>query len=109
MSLLSQFLPSTGGLKSFQTGFVSVASSEGSGEDLLFTEVTLSPVVASKTVTGFQGSGGTSTSAALYSSISVENTGIVTARMTSSTNLRLAVSQSVAAFIRGRWQAAEAN
>jgi hypothetical protein len=118
MSTLSQFAPfAGGGLKSFQTGYVSGAGgSLGSGEDNSFRNVTVSSVNTAKTVTSFQGSSigdfiGGGSYAYDFSGFS-NSTGITTTRMSTATNLVLATAQrnsgNVAA-ITGRWQVAEAN
>jgi hypothetical protein len=115
MSSLSQFAPfASGGLKSYQTGYVSAEPSAGSGEDTKFFDVTVSSVSTSKTMCSFAGSGSTISSGramAYYSQNGAEIQAILSARMTSSTNLRLATSYSSPAptFMVGRWQIAEAN
>jgi hypothetical protein len=114
MSSLSQFAPfAGGGLKSYQTGYVSATPSDGSGEDTKFFDVTVSSVSTSKTMCSFAGSGSTSSSRAMayYSQNGAETQAILSARMTSSTNLRLATSLLGAAptVMTGRWQIAEAN
>jgi hypothetical protein len=112
MSSLSQFAPfASGGLKSFQTGYVSVnvsSLSNGSAEDSLYLDVGLSSVTASKTITAFQGSLGSNTYG-MYSGYAGEATLIPTTRMISSTVLRIAVSRGLGGTLQGRWQAAEAN
>ncbi len=112
MSSLSQFAPfASGGLKSFQTGYVSVSTgsmNEGSAEDTVYLDVSLSSVTASKTITAFQGSLGFNTYA-MYSGDSGAPALITTTRMVSSTVLRIAVSRGFGGTLQGRWQAAEAN
>ena len=109
MSSLSQFAPfASGGLKSFQTGWVGVSASGGTGEDTLYYDVSLSSVTASKTITAFQGSLGSNTYG-MYSGYAGEAAMIPTTRMISSTALRIAVSRSSGNTLYGRWQAAEAN
>jgi hypothetical protein len=108
MSTLSQFAPfAGGGLKSFQTGYVNATMGGGSGEDAIFTDVTTSAVDVSKTITAFQGSSG-SNNYRLYSGYGGEAAAIISTRMTSTTNLRLA-SRSAGQTLQGRWQAAEAS
>ena len=117
MSSLSQFAPfASGGLKSYQTGYVSATPSAGSGEDNRFFDVTVSSVSTSKTMCSFAGSGSSSATASrsmLYSagSGSTEIAYIFSARMTSATNLRLAnaSSEGNCQGVQGRWQIAEAN
>lgn len=113
MSSLSQFAPfAGGGLKSFQTGFLSQAtiSPTGSGEDLFVRDVTVSSVNTSKTITAFQGSA-TYNGGAYYRSDPVTPVWLMTTRMTSSTNLRIAQPGNSGSQTQmgGRWQAAEAN
>jgi hypothetical protein len=113
MSSLSQFAPfAAGGLKSFQTGFLTQTTTTSpavSGEDRNFRDVTVSAVNTAKTITAFQGSGAFNTDSQLYSSGTSINT-IMTTRMTSSTNLRVATQYSMTQMISaGRWQVAEAN
>jgi len=115
MSTLTQFLPVSvgGGLKSFQTGYVGVTPSTGSGEDTRFTDVTISSVNTAKAIPGFFGSMvSTGNIEALYSWDGTSaSAAIVMPRLTSGTNLRLSANHSYAATFRlsGRWQVAEAN
>jgi hypothetical protein len=114
MSSLSQFAPfAGGGLKSYQTGYVSATPSDGSGEDTKFFDVTVSSVSTSKTMCSFAGSGSTLSGRAMayYSQNGAEAQAILSARMTSNTNLRLATSlfSFVPTVMTGRWQLAEAN
>jgi hypothetical protein len=112
MSSLSQFAPfASGGLKSYQTGYVSATPSDGSGEDTKFFDVTVSSVSTSKTMCSFAGSGSTLSSRAMAYYSGAEIQAILSARMTSSTNLRLATGYNNAAptVMTGRWQIAEAN
>jgi hypothetical protein len=120
MSSLSQFAPfASGGLKSFQTGFVSTSSaSSGSGEDIRFLDVAISSVSTSKAIPNMFGSGARADIPiiAAYSWAGDNITvGIVLPRLTSSTNLRLSVNGDLGAYggtttaIVGRWQVAEAN
>lgn len=109
MSTLSQFAPfAGGGLKSFQTGFISTNMNVGSGEDVRYLDITVSAVVTAKTIGAFQGSLGSNTHA-LYSGYGGEDSGIATTRMISTTSLRLANNRNIAAYLSGRWQLAEAN
>jgi len=108
MSSLSQFAPfAGGGLKSFQTGYLSASLSSSSGEDATYYDVTLSAVTTAKTITGFQGAGG-GNNYGFYSGYGGEAAAVITTRMTSTTNLRMA-ARSAGPTLRGRWQAAEAN
>lgn len=113
MSTLSQFAPFTsGGLKSYQTGYVSSGVTNGTGEDSRFFDVTVSSVNTSKTITSFDGSGtgGGGNDAMSYFSSTAAQIFIFAGRMTSATNLRLSTSTGFAVNnLRGRWQIAEAN
>jgi hypothetical protein len=118
MSTLSQFAPfAGGGLKSFQTGYVQSGASSGSvaynNEDVSYYDVTVSSVNTSKAITGFQGTirafDGLSTLQAYGVVPSSTYMGIVTTRMTSSTNIRMATVAWSSPYISGRWQIAEAN
>jgi len=114
MSTLSQFAPfASGGLKSYQTGYVSSASlTTGTGEDLSYLNVTVSSVSTSKTMCSFAGSGSSSVTRAMaYFITGTEQQTIISPRMTSSTNLRLAnaYGNSPSTAMVGRWQIAEAN
>jgi hypothetical protein len=116
MSSLSQFAPfASGGLKSYQTGYVMVinpASGSG-GQDSRIVDVTVSSVSTSKTMCSFDGAGGNSGASERGQAYSQDAYAfaIVAPRMTSSTNLRLATSYSLASVecIQGRWQIAEAS
>jgi hypothetical protein len=109
MSNLSQFAPfAGGGLNSYQTGYISVTPSSGSGEDTLFSDVTVSSVNTNKTLPSFVGSASNS-GAMRYFAATSNAQAIVSARMTSATNLRLATSVSLATpSMTGRWYLAEA-
>jgi hypothetical protein len=114
MSTLSQFAPfAGGGLKSYQTGYVNSASlTTGTGEDLRYLDVTVSSVDTAKTMCSFAGSGSSSVSRAMaYFITGTEQQTIISPRMTSSTNLRLAntYNNAPSTAMVGRWQIAEAN
>jgi hypothetical protein len=110
MSNLTQFAPfASGGLKSFQTGYFSTGSTvAGSGEDARYFDVTISSVVVAKSITGFQGSAPPYTPGSNYYYDSANAQGIVTSRVTSTTNIRIANAVNHQ-FMVGRWQVAEAN
>lgn len=93
-----------GSVKSVQTGFVSSSSlSAGSGEDLQFVNVTISAVTTGKCIVSFVGGAGTSVPSAVWPA----NDGYyVTARLTSSTQLRLSCARSASNLV-GRWQVIE--
>ena len=119
MSTLSQFAPfAAGGIKSIQTGFAAVnaaGTTTGTGEDLRYTNVTISSVDTAKSVPSVFGSGNRSTTLApvffagpdyIYS--------IILPRLTSSTNLRLSsavssVGPGESTSISGRWYVVESN
>jgi hypothetical protein len=111
MSTLSQFAPfAGGGLKSFQTGYITASSTAGSGEDQTYTDVTISSSSTSKSIPGFYGAGINGNFTVAYYALDTGggyNSFIVFPRLTSSTNLRL--SAIGATKISGRWQVAEAN
>ena len=103
MSNLSQFAPfASGGLKSYQTGFYGdVATTGGGVEDRMYIDITVSAVSTTKSMLGVMGSAKTfqdSTSGLLT----------LTARLTSTTNLRLSSVWPGDRFY-ARWQIAEAN
>jgi hypothetical protein len=118
MSNLTQFAPfAGGGLKSFQTGYASGGGSAGSvtatNEDNSFFDVTVSAITVAKAVTSFEGTcrandsigAGRQAYLAQYGA----NSGVVTTRMTSTTNLRLGASVFSGPYFAGRWKIAEAN
>ena len=116
MSNLTQFAPfAGGGLKSFQTGYIGIGASGGSGEDTCFTDVTISAVTVAKSIAGFYGAcsnnGFTQAFYALDTSSGAAS-GIVFPRLTSTTNIRLSSNTPFAGAssrLSGRWQVAEAN
>jgi len=101
-----------------QTGYVSSSASvgsgstvisTGSGEDAKYVDVTITAVSAvancSVEFVGGATDGGTSTGAtAEYLGTSSSVAIKTTARLTSTTNLRIATSLTTAGFISGRWQ-----
>jgi hypothetical protein len=110
MSNLSQFAPfAGGGLKSFQTGYVFGPGTVGTGEDNKFLDVTISSVTTAKSIPACYGSG-SNASFGIYLADTTLTTSIMTPRLTSSTNIRLACD-GFGSVIRmgGRWQVAEAN
>lgn len=114
MSTLSQFAPfAGGGLKSFQTGWLYTTAntqSPAAQEDNSYLDISVSSVNTAKTVTSFEGStsgGYNYQSAQLYDKEGPS--GIITTRMTSATNLRLASMVWNSPIYGGRWKIAEAN
>lgn len=105
MSSLSQFLG--GGLKSYQTGFVSTTSfSTGSGEDARYVDVTISSVDTAKAFVLFQGAWDSTTSAAMTRAGGRD----ATYRLTSATNLRISTNSITGtAALVGRWQVVESK
>jgi hypothetical protein len=102
MSNLTQFAPfASGGLKSFQTGFSAgnLVYIGGGGEDWCVKDITVSAVVVAKTITAFQGLANN------------DANGVITTRMTTTTNLRVGTPLNYGYTVGGpgRWQAAEAN
>jgi hypothetical protein len=116
MSTLSQFAPfASGGLKSFQTGYVSTDSLSGSGggEDAKFLDVTVSSVATAKAIPGglivaANYYNAFNASAGMRYSDTANSYGPVIMRLTSATNLRLSAPGVSIGFV-GRWQVAEAN
>lgn len=113
MSSLSQFAPfASGGLKSFQTGYVNTTMSSSSGEDAKYLDVSVSSVSTTKTICSFDGSGNSyDVGYGMGYSVGGQNFQIISSRMTSATNLRLANGRVSDApnYVQGRWQIAEAN
>lgn len=117
MSNLSQFAPfAGGGLKSFQTGYLQAAATSGSvvyaNEDVSYANVTVSSVNTSKAITVFEGSMRAFDTLGGYQAYSGNAGywwGVITSRMTSATNLRLASVVWSTPAISGRWKIAEAN
>jgi hypothetical protein len=111
MSNLTQFAPfASGGLKSFQTGFVNTlgTNTTSSGqENAVILNVTVSAITVAKTITAFQGNV-QQTSVAF---ISAADAVFPTTLMTTTTNLRIASTYNNGGgqYFTGRWQAAEAN
>jgi hypothetical protein len=97
-------------IKSVQTGYLSGGSSlaAGSGEDARYIDITISSVNTSKCLIMFVG-GRSDTTATAMSEVSASNTYKCTARLTSSTNLRIASNLDTSSFsnIAGRWQIIE--
>lgn len=87
-----------------QTGYVSTTSvSTSTGEDIRYVDVTITAVSAvAKCIVIFDGASGASLAAAQSISGSADAYR-VTARLTSTTNLRLAMPHADAAIV-GRWQ-----
>lgn len=100
-----------GGVKSVQTGYTSgTGLSSGSGEDTRYRDITISAVAdITKCAVSFVGSGGNS--AAESTQISNIGSSIfwVSARLTSTTNLRVAMSSNPGGtpYIAGRWAVVE--
>ena len=110
MTTLSELFPQSA-IASIQTGFVdSDFLSTGSGETTRYLDVTVSAVVAANCRIYFDG---TANSNAFYNQsyfgATTASNFAVTATLTSTTNLRLACSNSgtVAANISGRWTIVE--
>jgi hypothetical protein len=101
-----------GGLSvaSYQTGFVSSATSTDSGEDLRYVDITISAIDVTKTLVMIQGGAAetdlTARRKATAGTASVA-TYELTGRLTSPTNLR--ISAPSGAVIAGRWQVLEYN
>ena len=91
-------------IQSIQTGYASTGSANsGSGEDGRFLDVTISAVVAAKSVVilyGLAGSSGGST-------ITSGSSNVVSGRLTSATNLRLSAAGGAFSNIYARWTVVE--
>lgn len=94
-------------IQSIQTGFVTGATSTGSGEDTAYFDVTISSVTTSKCFCAFYGSLGQSggTAGSYYSGSGIVHIG--KPRVTSSTNLRIAFSGTGGSGANGRWVVVE--
>lgn len=105
--LLSSLTSGGGGVRSIQTGHINnQATSISTGEDLRYVDVTITAVTVANCVALFQGSIALSTGdAGFYTGTASQ--GIVTARMTSTTNLRLAFAAAAYGFMTGRWYVIE--
>lgn len=111
---IREILAGGGGVKSIQTGYVdSTSPTTGTGEDNRHVNVTISAVSSmAKCVVTFDGSGATnSNSSGGYSAPGTSSdVMVVTARLTSTTNLRLgtkSVAAQNAGGIAGRWTVVE--
>lgn len=112
MSTLSQFVGSSGAVKSVQSGAVyGLASSAGSGNDTKYADITITAVDPGKCLVMFTGGFANGASVAVYrngdtTSFTLE----VLYRLTSATNLRLhsalALSGTSNSF-SGTWQVIE--
>lgn len=98
-----------GGLSvaSYQTGYVNSGTSTDSGEDTRYVDVTISAVDTTKCLIAVQGGGGNSEGVARLKASDSTFVTELTARLTSTTNLR--ISSGVATVIVGRWQVLEYN
>lgn len=94
----------TSPIKSIQEGYASSARSIGTGEDASYINVTISAVIVAKSVVLFDGGAGSNEGAAFGYASSAK----CTARLTSSTNLRISVPTTMA-HIAGRWRVVEYN
>ena len=110
MTALSELFPSSA-IESIQEGYVAVASlTAGSGEDAHYTDVTISAVVIAKSVAVFEGIAGNN---AGYPTAYTISSGVFgrepTARLTSTTNLRIASAGGTTppTHMTGRWKVVE--
>jgi hypothetical protein len=106
---LREALAGGGGVKSIQTGFVRVTPlTAGTGEDVNFINVTISAVTAAKCTVQFDGAA--DLGGAGYLSGASDLSFVPTARLTSSTNLRIAMRSGTSGTtytISGRWTVVE--
>lgn len=103
MSTLSQFFGAN--VKSIQTGYVSTTSiSSGSGQDTKYVDVTISSVNTAKCLLLFDGGFGLSLDATQQRFAGW----LATPRLTSATNLRLALNYNGSPTnLAGQWQVVE--
>lgn len=91
-------------IQSIQTGYASTTSaSSGSGEDGRYLDVTISSVTTTKCMVLIYGLGGSSSGSAITSGSS----NVVSARLTSPTNLRLSTPGGAFSNIYARWTVVE--
>lgn len=115
MSTLSQFAPfASGGLKTFQTGYLRTNSiSTSSGEDDRYVDISISSVSTAKAIPAFMGSWGQNnynSGQLIFPNTLYSFTGFATIRLISGTTIRLGLAQNRDNLqIGGRWQVAEAN
>ena len=94
-------------VKSVQTGYASSSSlSAGAGEDAKYLDVTVTSVDATKSVVAFQGGAGALTGDARRKS-GATDAYECTVRLTSATNLRIAISSATPVALAGRWTIVE--
>lgn len=107
MTNLSDLFPQAA-VESIQEGYIDVTSlSTGSGEDTRYKDVTISAVDTTKCVCRFIGSmANSSAKARYYNSGAYSYQAIPTAKLTSSTNLRIGCS-TTDTYIAGRWVVVE--
>lgn len=94
-------------IKSIQTGYVaSNSTSTSTGEDAVYLDVTISAVTVAKSLVTLTGGGqGSSVNGATQPATTGQ---YITARLTSTTNLRISGPGS-SAYLVGRWQVVEFN
>lgn len=98
-------------VKSIQTGYINnVGTATLGGEDAGYFDVTVASVNPAKCLISFEGSGSKNGSIgrSYYGAATAGENHIVSARMTSATNLRLSVGSSGGA-LGGRWTVVEYN
>jgi len=108
MTTVSELFPQSA-IKSIQEGvLVGATNLSGSGEDKKYHDITISAVDTSKSIAFFEGSTSSTLYPGLYYGNSTYAIGVVQARLTSSTNLRLSTaSGSNMTTITGRWKVVE--
>lgn len=97
-------------IKSRQSGYIppSTVSVSGTGEDARYIDVTISPVDVAKCAVSFDG-GFSTTAANAMATVGGSDAYTATARLTTSTNLRIAssISMQPTFYVAGRWTVLE--
>lgn len=113
MSTLAQLLRARAGIRSVQTGVVSVTSLTGgtfATEDYRYTNVTISSVTTSRCAVFFEGGASAATNRECSRAHSTDYAAGCTARLTSATQLRIAAIgpyDTTPSRIVGRWTVVE--
>jgi hypothetical protein len=107
MSDISTFIAAAGGVASIQTGFSSAIASTGTSEDAKYVDVPITAVDVNKSIPSFVG-GNASSEAWAYALTGATQVHKCSARLTSSTNLRISTTGSES-HISGRWYVVEFN
>jgi hypothetical protein len=96
------------GVKQVITGYVEASASAGSGEDVVYVDVTISAVNTAKSVVFFLGGTGSSAVNARLLTASSASSSSCTARLTSTTNVRISANTNLGTpIISGRYTVLE--